>query len=126
MRSRDASSATQWVVDRRHEQVSAHEGSTLIAQARSFSRRLPQGPLTLLTTSAEGAALAGALCAMRESPTSWRVVHFGARCSVDGPVAVVEAVTLGEGVRSALQRQFPDALILDGAGKEIRTGSLAA
>lgn len=111
----DRISPTDWAVDRRVEQEAVHVGAELRRRARQLAQHLPSGSLTLLTTSAEGAALAGAITMLREDPTSWQVVHLGRRITVAGPVAVIEAVQLGEGVRRALARQFPTAAIVDGS-----------
>lgn len=107
-------SATQWAMARKEEQTAAHRGDRVRELACGVLDQLPQGPVTLVTTTAEGAALAGAVAVLREDPTEWRVVHLGRRSHVDGRVFVVEAVRLGEGVRQALVNAFPDAVIFDG------------
>lgn len=106
--------ATEWAMARRAEQLDAHDGDHLLAQARAACEQLPEGPLTLITTSPEGAALAGAICVVRDVPTRWRVVNLGRRMEIEGAVAVVEAVTLAPGLREALGERYPGAPIIDG------------
>jgi hypothetical protein len=106
--------ASAWAFERKAEQDAAHNGEVLRAAARSCCEKLQAGPVTLLATSAEGVALAGAIVALRASPTHWRQVNLRAGSPVDGPVAVVEMVRLGEGLRQALLAQYPEAQILDG------------
>jgi hypothetical protein len=99
---------------RKEEQAAAHRGERVRELARAVLDQLPRGPVSLITTTAEGAAVAGAVAVLREDPTEWRVVHLGRRLQIDGQVFVVEAVRLGDGVREALLGAFPDAIILDG------------
>jgi hypothetical protein len=106
--------ASQWFADRKVEQEAAHAGDNLLAAARECCKTLPEGPITLLATSAEGIALAGAIVALREAPTSWRQVTLRRGAAIDGTVAVVEMVQLAEGLRAALLRRYPGALVLDG------------
>ncbi len=106
--------ASQWFADRKVEQEAAHAGGNLLAAARERCHTLPDGPVTLLATSAEGVALAGAIVALRSAPTSWRQVTLRQGPAIDGTVAVVEMVQLGDGLRTALLRRYPGALILDG------------
>lgn len=107
-------SASRWFADRKVEQEAAHDGANLIAAARERCRALPDGPVTLLSTSAEGVALAGAIIALRAAPTSWRQVTLRQRAAIDGTVAIVEMVRLGDGLRAAMLQRYPEALILDG------------
>lgn len=106
-------SATEWAMARKEEQEAAHRGDRVRELAHAILGRLPGGPVTLVTTTAEGAAVAGAVVVMREDRTDWRVVHLGRRMHLSGPIFVVEAVRLGRGVQEAFQSAFPEAVILD-------------
>lgn len=104
---------TRWFVDRKAEQIAAHDGEALFAAATACCVALPPGRVTLLTTSPEGTALAGAIAAVRQDPTVWHRMNWADRERADGQVAVVEMVQLGEGLRAALRDVYPDAIFLD-------------
>jgi len=110
---RDESSL--WTEDRLAEQRAAHDGEALARWAALVLRQLPAGPISLLSLSVEGCALAAVVAASRAEPTTWE------HCTLQRPPVknkgakvVVEAVRLGKGVREELENYLPDAPILDG------------
>jgi hypothetical protein len=106
--------ASAWFVERKGEQENAHDGQALLATARARCAELPAGPVTLVAMSAEGVALAGAIVALRDQPTSWRQVKLRSGTEVSGAVALIEMVVLGEGLRTAVLDRYPGVMILDG------------
>lgn len=127
MHSSSAGSTTAWFADRLVEQEAAHEGDTLRALADVVLAELPQGPVEVISTSTEGCALAAVVAALRDSaPTRWRQLHVGRdEAPADGyrPV-VVEAVELGLGLRTAIEKALPGAVVI--SGLESRRGLIAA
>ncbi len=90
-----------------------HEGALLRSAAESVLAQLPDGPLSLVATSASGAGLAAACAALRHQPTTWRQVDLVSKPpeAID-PVAVVDIVDAGDGWRAALLGRFPSAIFV--------------
>lgn len=104
-----------WFVARREEQAAAHHGAALRTWAEAAVRALPIGPLTLVSTSSEGSALAAVISALRDQPTRWQTISLGRPpAGLTGAVAVIEAVQLGDGARASIAALLPHALVLDG------------
>ena len=122
----DTASATEWAVARNQEQAKAHSGEWLRERAQDICGHLPPGPLTVLTTSPEGAALAGAITVLRADPTRWRTIGFGRQVAVEGPAVVIEAVQLGEGLRASLSRLLPGVSVIDASTAATATAIRAA
>jgi hypothetical protein len=92
------------------EQVQAlSDGSCLRAAATSVLSQLPSGPLTLVSTSTAGAALAATCAALRSEPTHWQAIDLLLPTPIEGAVAVVEPIDAGDGWRGALTRHYPGA-----------------
>jgi hypothetical protein len=90
-----------------------HEGVLLRSAAESVLAQLPDGPLTLLATSASGAGLAAACAALRNQPTTWRQVDLvGIPLEATDPVVVVDTIDAGDGWRAALLGRFPSAMFV--------------
>lgn len=87
------------------------DGKLLRSAARNVLGQLPDGPITLVATSAGGAGLAAACAALRHQPTTWIQINLLINTRV-GPhrVVVVDPVDAGEGWRAAVLRRFPGAL----------------
>jgi hypothetical protein len=105
---------TAWVAERVVQQRAAHDAHLLRACAEEVLGRLPRGPLTLLSTSVEGCALAAVVGALRPEPTMWEQLALGRRSHPErrGAVAVVEVVRLGDGFLEALEAVLPGVPII--------------
>jgi hypothetical protein len=88
-----------------------YDGLALRDLARTAMRRLPDGPVLLISTSVQGAGLAAACAVLRDEPTRWRKLDLLLPdVEVDADrVVFIETVDPGEGWRDAVQRRFPDA-----------------
>lgn len=99
-----------------------HDGESLAEAANAILHELPDGPLYLLSTSAEGVALVAVLAALRtEAPTRWeRVVFSNPRAVPAGyrPV-VVEPEDGGAGWRHAIESRYPGAAFVVGSGRPV-------
>ena len=118
---------TTWFVERVSEQDAAHDGEALRRWSRAVLAELPRGPVDLVATSTEGCALAAVVAALRvDAPTRWRRLAFGREDGVprDSAVVVVEPVELGGGLREAIARELPGAVII--CGLAVREPAAAA
>jgi len=107
----DASLAAQYAA----YAASMHElrdGRTLRLAADSVASSLPPGPLVLLSTSPEGAALAAVCAASRRAPTSWQLIHLAYPPSVPPMtrIVMVEPIDPGRGWEAAVRRHYTDAV----------------
>ena len=102
-----------------------YEGQAVSAAAALVVAALPGGPLTLLSTSDQGAGLA-AVCASRRPSTTWRKTNLLSPLltPVAGGVVVIEPVDPGAGWRQAVARRYPGAPIV--IVEELRASRLAA
>jgi hypothetical protein len=91
-----------------------HDGEVLRATVASVLDELPEGPVALFSTSDQGAGLAAACSAIRESPTLWRRIHVthAPEAPVGYELFIVESVDAGIAWRHALERLYPDARVL--------------
>jgi hypothetical protein len=87
-----------------------HDGEALRIAAEYVLAQLPAGPLFLISTSAQGAALAAVCAVTRRAPTRWQFVNaLLDPVAASGRVVVVEPIDGGAGWREALLRRYPDA-----------------
>jgi hypothetical protein len=93
------------------EQV--HAGDQLASTADDMAQRLPSGPVTMLSTTIEGAAIA-AVCAAQRPAASWRMIELSWQPAIitDTPVVFVEPVEPGAAWRDAVERRYPEATVL--------------
>ena len=91
-----------------------HDGRRLDAAAGRTEQQLPDEPLTLLSTSAEGAAVAAVCASRRSSPTSWRLINLGYPPALesDPMIVFVEPVDPGRAWHAAVKRHYPGARFL--------------
>ena len=92
-----------------------HRGEVMESAARSVLSRLPRGPLSLVTTSVEGAALAAVCCVLApESGLRWEYVCLDrpARFDGHGIIVAVEPVDPGPWWRQALAQRLPSATVV--------------
>ena len=96
------------------EMDSLYLGGALIAAAEAVLAELPAGPLTLLSTSDQGAGLAAACASRRVDETAWRKVNLVAPVAVaaERRVVVIEPVDPGAGWRQAVKRSYPGAEVI--------------
>ena len=90
-------------------------GRLLADAARAVLHQLGHGPVVLLSESAEGIALVGAVSAIRDEPTDWAPLELrkGARQErFEGRVVVIEPVPLAAGLLEAIERSHPGAEVL--------------
>lgn len=106
---------TSWFAERLAEQRAAHSGATLNQWASEVLLELPSGPVTLLSLSVEGCALAAVVAASRQDATSWEQLALGRphRELVGIPV-VLEPAQLAEGALRVLERTLPGAVVISG------------
>jgi hypothetical protein len=91
-----------------------HEGAALVAAVKSVLGQLPGGRVHLLSTSAEGCALAaGCVLLAPLRAVSWHLTSLTRVDPLlpDGALVVVEAVDPGVGWRRAVERRFPTAAV---------------
>ena len=88
-------------------------GDAIATAADAVFAELPTGPITLISTSDQGAGLA-AVCASRHGDATWRKVNLVAPAPVatDGDVVVIEPVDPGAGWRQAVERSYPGARVI--------------
>src|SRR5258708_29125792 len=89
-----------------------HDGETIEAAARSILAKLPRGPLALVTTSVEGAALAAVCCVLAgHADLRWEYVSLGRPVDSlpDVPVVAIEPIHPGAWRREALASPLPRA-----------------
>lgn len=91
-----------------------HDGDVLRATVAAVLDLLPSGPVALFSTSDQGAGLAAACSAMRESPTLWRRIHVthAPEAPVGYQLVIVETVDAGVAWRHALGLLYPEARVL--------------
>lgn len=103
---------------RQAEMDRLYDGEVLRDAVIEVLKRLPSGPLTLVSTSVQGAGLVAACAAARAEPTGWRQVNLAhSTIEVSGAVVVVEPVDAGAGWRAAVAARYPGAQILVGTGE---------
>jgi hypothetical protein len=104
------------------------DGRTLRAVAERVAARLPPGRLTLLSTSAEGAALTAVCAASRRAPTSWQLIHLAYPPCLPSSerIVVIEPIDPGHGWEAAVRRRYPDAVLLFAQTAEGSAAAIAA
>jgi hypothetical protein len=102
------------------------DGGLLRSAARSVLGQLPDGPVTLVATSAGGAGLAATCAALRHQPTTWMQINLLIDTR-EGThrVVVVDPVDAGEGWRAAVLGRLPGALFVTPAAPETELGLAA-
>lgn len=90
-----------------------HAGGRLASAVDEVAGSLPAGPVTVLSTTIEGAAIA-AVCASRRPSATWRMVELSWQPAIvtDTPVVFVEPVEPGAAWRDAVARRYPEAPIV--------------
>jgi hypothetical protein len=107
-------SVDRWFAERLVEQGATHDGAVVRHLAEAALAQLPEGAVTILSTSLEGCAVAAATAALRDEPTRWARLVLGRDAPEhDGSVIVLEAVTLGDGLRTSIRNMLPAATIMD-------------
>jgi hypothetical protein len=107
-----------------------HDGVELRQAVAHIVCQLPRGPVTLIATSIEGAALAAA-CAADElnHQVDWQLVNPMWEYQIGGTIIGVAPCDPGEGWKSALRTRFPDVtfafpeLGADSGGKDQLTAN---
>jgi hypothetical protein len=95
------------------EMETLHAGAALESAADAVAAVLPTGRLTLVSTSDQGAAVAAVCAARRAGATTWRKVDLLAPpAAADGAVVVIEPVDTGAAWRQAIERRYPNALVV--------------
>jgi hypothetical protein len=92
-----------------------HSPSVLRRAAEEVLEHLPDGPVSLVSTSMEGAALAALCSVMAERQVSgWHLVDvtFPIRAELERQVIVIEPVDPGEGWRSMVHERLPRAQVV--------------
>lgn len=91
-----------------------HTGEELVRAAHVLIDRLPPGPLVLVSTTIEGAAIAAVMSALASTrDLSWHLISPSWRPDLpEGQVVVVEPVDAGLGWRSTMESLMPGAEIL--------------
>lgn len=91
-----------------------YAGDAISAAADRVLAELPAGPLTLISTSDQGAGLAAVCASRRSDATSWRKVSLVAPNAVGtrGDVVVIEPVDAGTGWRQAVERSYPGSRVV--------------
>jgi hypothetical protein len=119
--------ATPWFAARRDEQRRAHAGDVLRDLAEYVYHRLPTGPVTLLSLSVEGCALAAVVATLRNDDTTWQQFALaGPHPERHGKTVVVEPVLLGSGVLQSLKELLPDADVVHGIASATAAPALAS
>lgn len=95
-----------------------HDAASLIAAAEAVAARLPHGPVCLLSRNAEGTAISAAAAALRTTtgPLRWEQIALHRPYAAPNGHAVffVDTVDLaGSWLAEQLERQLPDAVVLD-------------
>src|SRR6266851_9523069 len=88
-----------------------HDGPTLRCAAEEVVEQLPDGDVTMVATSAEGAALAAVCAALAPGRRlTWQMVNLiRPYRGTTSKVVVVDAIDPGTGWREAVLYRFPDA-----------------
>jgi hypothetical protein len=96
-----------------NEMDELYEGRALSTAVALLLDVLPGGPLTLLSTSDQGAGLA-AVCASRRRSTTWRKTNLVSPlpAPISGAVVVIEPIDPGAGWRQAVEHRYPGAQIV--------------
>src|SRR3712207_1449644 len=102
--------ALQRIRDAANVAADLREGPAMRNHADWILCCLPSGPIDLIATTGEGAALAAVVAASRTEPTSWRRVRLTlSRTRDESRVYVVEPYATGEGWRKTVLSRFPSA-----------------
>lgn len=109
-------SVATWHEEAERERERMHDGFALLAAARALGARIPRNAL-LLTRNEESAALVGAALAVTPAVAvtiTWEPYHLGRESlpAHDGPVMLVEAGPIGEGLAATILERLPEAEIL--------------
>jgi hypothetical protein len=98
----------------REEMDELYDGGALAAAAETVLAELPSGPLTLISSSDQGAGLAAVCASRRDAETVWRKVNLVGERPVrtDGRVIIIEPLDPGAGWGRAVERLYPGARVL--------------
>jgi hypothetical protein len=113
------------------QERSLHHGARLLTAARAVAARLPDGPVCLLSRNAEGTAICAAAVAFRTScgTVHWDQIalHRPYRPPPGHKTFFVDAVALtGSWLQDHLERQVPEAVVIDGLADAESRAALAA
>jgi hypothetical protein len=92
-----------------------HSPAILRRAAEEVLERLPGGPVSIVSTSIEGAALAAVCSILAEQQVSgWHMIDiaFPLRAELEKQVVVVEPIDPGAGWRNLLLKRLPGAQIV--------------
>jgi hypothetical protein len=91
-----------------------HDGDVLRHAAADLVRRLPEGPLTLITTSEQGVGLVAACACLRTAPTRWERIDLMTFPSfpVGTRLVAIEPIEGTLAWREAIQHRCPDATVM--------------
>jgi hypothetical protein len=90
-----------------------HSGEELARTAHSLISRLPPGPVVLVSTTIEGAAIAAVMSAFSAAQdVPWYLISPSRRAKLpEGHVVLIEPVDAGEGWRRTMETVIPGAEI---------------
>jgi hypothetical protein len=112
----------------KQEMDALSKGSVLASATEAVLAELPAGPLTLLSSSDQGAGLAAACASRRDAETAWRKINLvGPQpASTVGQIIVIEPVDPGVGWRRAVERSYPGARLLFLSALKLNAVAVAA